>query len=262
MLLLHQARRGGLKESPEAWALQKAMLARLETVWREPDEGIWEVRGGRRHFTFSKVMAWAAFDRCIGSAEDFGLDDAPLERWRTIRDEIHRDVCTKGLDPERGCFVQSYGSRNLDASLLLLTVLDFLPADDPRMVATIEAVEADLLVDGFVLRYRPEETGDGLPGQEGAFLACSFWLVNALTLIGRVEDATALFERLLAIRNDLGLLAEEYDPGSSRQLGNFPQAFSHVALVNAAHRLGRALARRSAGPPHARAATAAHAPSP
>jgi GH15 family glucan-1,4-alpha-glucosidase len=242
MILLHEARVGGLPEDDQAWALQRAMLGRLETLWREPDEGIWEVRGRRRHFTFSKVMAWAAFDRCIRSAEEFGLDEAPLGRWREIRDEIHRDVCAKGIDPARGCFVQSYGAPDLDASLLLLLPLGFLPPEDPRIVATVEAIERDLLVDGFVRRYHTEQVDDGLPVGEGAFLACSFWLVSAYTMIGRVEDARVLFERLLAIRNDLGLLAEEYDAASARQLGNVPQAFSHVALVNAAHRLEEALA--------------------
>ncbi|MDB5558999.1 MAG: glucoamylase, partial [Enterovirga sp.] len=236
MWLLHDARHGGLPESKEAWALQRSMLTRLEAIWREPDEGIWEVRGERRHFTFSKVMAWAAFDRCIRSAEEFGLHDAPVDHWRTIRDAIHRDVCTNGFDPELGSFVQAYGSRNLDASLLLLPALEFLPDDDPRIVGTVEAIARDLVVDGYVLRYRVAETVDGLPGDEGAFLACSFWLVTALLRIGRIDDATSLFERLLEIRTDLGLLAEEYDPRSKRQLGNFPQAFSHVGLVNAAHR--------------------------
>jgi GH15 family glucan-1,4-alpha-glucosidase len=261
MMLLHSARRGGLPEDKEAWALQRSMLSHLESIWHEPDEGIWEVRGPARHFTFSKVMAWVAFDRCIRSAEEFGLDDSPLDRWRQIREDIHRDVCTRGFDPDRGCFVQSYESRNLDASLLLLPVLEFLPDHDPRIIGTVEATERELLVDGFVLRYRPEETSDGLPGKEGAFLACSFWLVNALIRIGRIQDASALFERLLSIRNDVGLLAEEYDPGLGLQLGNFPQAFSHVALVNAAHRLGEALAQRSGATLHG-AATAAHAPSP
>jgi GH15 family glucan-1,4-alpha-glucosidase len=261
MMLLHGARRGGLPEDDQAWALQRSMLAHLETIWREPDEGIWEMRGPPRHFTFSKVMAWVAFDRCIRSAEAFGLDDAPLDRWRAIRDEIHADVCQKGFDRERGCFVQSYGSKGLDASLLLLPVLEFLPDDDPRIAGTIEAIERDLLVDGFVLRYRPDEAQDGLAGKEGAFLACSFWLVNALIRIGRLEDASALFERLLDIRNDLGLLAEEYDPGLKRQLGNFPQAFSHVSLVNAAHRLGQALAQQESDG-SSPAETAAHARSP
>ena len=261
MALLHGARRGGLHESKEAWALQRAMLTRLEALWRQPDEGIWEVRGPSRHFTFSKVMAWVAFDRCIRDAEEFGLDEAPLEHWRAIRDEIHADVCRHGYNAELGSFVQSYGSRNTDASLLLLPFLEFLPDDDPRICGTIEAVERELLVDGFVLRYRPEATVDGLPGDEGAFLACSFWLVNAYLRLGRADDARELFERLLSIRNDLGLLAEEYDPRSGHQLGNFPQAFSHVALITAAHRLGQKLAQ-SPGARPTREATAVHAPSP
>ncbi|NNM72258.1 glycoside hydrolase family 15 protein [Enterovirga aerilata] len=261
MALLHGARHGGLRESKEAWALQRSMLDSLESLWREPDEGIWEVRGPSRHFTFSKVMAWVAFDRCIRSAEEFGLDDAPLDRWREIRDEIHRDVCSRGYDPAQAAFVQSYGSPHLDASLLLLPILGFLPDDDPRIRGTIEAIERELLVDGFVLRYRPAESVDGLPGDEGAFLACSFWLVVAYLQVGRLDDACALFERLLAISNDVGLLAEEYDPRSGRQLGNFPQAFSHVGLVTAAHRLGQALASQRAEPPQP-AATAVHARSP
>jgi GH15 family glucan-1,4-alpha-glucosidase len=193
-------------------------------------------------------MAWVAFDRAIKDAEEFGLETTALERWRAIRDEIHRDVCQKGYDPELESFVQSYGSRNLDASLLLLPALHFLPGDDPRIVGTVRAVERTLMVDGLVLRYRPEESADGLPGKEGAFLACSFWLVTAYLLIGRAEDARALFERLLGLQNDVGLLAEEYDPGLGCQLGNFPQAFSHLALINAAHRLAQGPARAATTP--------------
>ena len=262
MSLMHGAREGGLKESSEAWALQRSMLAHLETVWRQPDAGIWEVRGPMRHFTFSKVMAWVAFDRGIQDGEAFGLDDAQLSRWREVRDEIHREVCSQGYDRDLGSYVQSYGSRNLDASLLLLPFVGFLPHDDPRIRGTVEAIERELLVDGFVLRYRTEETTDGLPGDEGAFLACSFWLVNAYVAVGRLDDARALFERLLAIRNDVGLLAEEYDPRSRRQLGNFPQAFSHVALVTAAHRLGQALAHPGHDPGLRGIDSAAHVPSP
>ncbi|MBV9078763.1 MAG: glycoside hydrolase family 15 protein, partial [Methylobacteriaceae bacterium] len=247
MSLLHQARRRGIPESPVAWAVQRALLGQLETLWREPDEGIWEVRGEARHFTFSKVMAWAAFAFTIESAEEFGLDEAPLDHWRAIRDAIHADVLRNGYDESLGSFVQSYGSRALDASLLLLPVVGFLPASDPRVRGTVEAIERDLLVDGFVLRYRTEHGTDGLEGGEGAFLACSFWLVVAYAACGRVEDATRLFERLLAIRNDVGLLAEEYDPRGRRQLGNFPQAFSHLALVTAGHRLLEAMAA-AAGP--------------
>ena len=237
MSLLHQARLGGIPESHEAWSMQKGMLAQLETLWRQPDSGLWEVRGPPRHFTFSKVMAWVAFDRCIKSAEQFGLDECPIDRWRTIRDEIHADVCEHGYDPKAGAFTQTYGETALDASLLLLPRIGFLPGDDPRLRSTVEAIERDLQVDGLVRRYQTSEVDDGLPTGEGAFLACSFWLVSALHHIGRIEDACALFERLLDLRNDLGLLAEEYDPKAGRQLGNFPQAFSHIALVNIAHLL-------------------------
>ncbi|MDB5592967.1 glycoside hydrolase family 15 protein [Enterovirga sp.] len=240
MNLLHEARLGGIPETEQAWAMQKGMLASLESRWREPDEGIWEVRGPRRHFTFSKIMAWVAFDRCIRSAEHFGLDDAPVDRWRLIRDEIHAHVCRHGFDPAAGAFVQAYGEPQLDASLLLLPKLGFLPAEDPRIRSTIEAIEHDLVVDGLVRRYHPAQARDGLPDPEGAFLACSFWLVDALVSIQRVHDAEALFERLLRLRNDLGILAEEYDPAAGQQLGNTPQAFSHVALVNSAHRLAAA----------------------
>ena len=241
MLLMDEARIGGIPESEQGWSVQRAMLGQLEGIWREPDEGIWEVRGPPRHFTFSKAMAWAAFDRCISSSERFGLDPSPIERWRAIRDEIHADVCRHGYDPELGSFVQSYGGKELDASLLILPVMGFLPIEDPRIAGTVAAIERDLLVDGFVQRYRTTEEVDGLPAGEGAFLACSFWLVQAYAMQGRLEEGRALFERLLGIRNDVGLLAEEYDPVARRQLGNVPQAFSHVALVNAGHRLALAL---------------------
>ncbi|MER2269257.1 glycoside hydrolase family 15 protein [Methylobacterium oxalidis] len=247
---LHQARHGGLAENPEAWALQKALAAYLETVWDQPDEGIWEVRGGRKHFVHSKVMAWVALDRMVKTAAEFGWD-GPVARWRSLRARIHTDVCRQGFNPEVGAFVQSYGSRTLDASLLLLPVVGFLPASDPRIRATVRAVERDLMVDGFVLRYRTEETQDGLPPGEGAFLPCSFWLADNWLLQGRREEAQALFERLLALRNDVGLLAEEYDPRAKRQLGNFPQAFSHLALIGTALNLSPAepkpVAQRPAG---------------
>jgi GH15 family glucan-1,4-alpha-glucosidase len=228
---------GGLPESREAWGIQVAMLARLEEIWREPDFGIWEVRGPARHFTFSKLMVWLAFDRGIKSAETFELDNCPLERWRALRDEVRSDILAHGWNEEVGAFTQSYGDTALDASLLLLPMLGFLEHDDPRVRRTIEAIERDLLIEGLVQRYHTTKVDDGLPPGEGTFLACSFWLVEALVLIDRLADAEALFERLLTLRNDLGLLAEEYDPIGKRQLGNFPQAFSHVALVNAAHRL-------------------------
>jgi GH15 family glucan-1,4-alpha-glucosidase len=247
---LHQARHGGLAENPEAWALQKALAEHLETVWDQTDEGIWEVRGGRKHFVHSKVMAWVALDRMVKTAAEFGWD-GPVARWRTLRARIHTDVCRQGFNPEVGAFVQSYGSRTLDASLLLLPLVGFLPASDPRIRATVSAIERDLLVDGFVLRYRTEETQDGLPLGEGAFLPCSFWLADNWMLQGRREKAQALFERLLALRNDVGLLAEEYDPRAKRQLGNFPQTFSHLALIGTALNLSPAkakpIAQRSSG---------------
>jgi GH15 family glucan-1,4-alpha-glucosidase len=236
--VFHQARRLGLTTHGDAWRNAQSILRFLETGWREPDEGIWEVRGGRRHFTHSKVMAWVAFDRAIKSAEQFGLD-GPIERWRAQRDAIHAEVCAKGFDTSRNTFVQSYGSKELDASLLLIALVGFLPPDDPRVAGTVAAIENHLLVDGFVARYSTASNIDGLPPGEGAFLPCSFWLADNLSLQGRWADARRLFDRLLAIRNDVGLLAEEYDPKAGRQLGNFPQAFSHVSLVNTAHNLLR-----------------------
>ena len=235
---LHQAREGGLHQPRSGWALQCAILAHLETIWHLPDEGMWEVRGGSQHFTLSKVMVWVAFDRAVRTATRHRLS-GPVERWKALRDRIHAEICENGVDPERGCFTQSYGSRNLDASLLLIPQVGFLPWDDHRVVATIAAVEHDLLVDDFVLRYRTESSVDGLPPGEGAFLACTFWLADAYALDGRRDKATALFERLLALRNDVGLLSEEYDPRAKRLVGNFPQAFSHVALVATALTLNR-----------------------
>ena len=236
---LHQGRRGGLAPSDSSWALQRALLTHLESVWNEPDEGIWEVRGGRRHFTFSKVMAWVAFDRGIKGAEECGLD-GPVDHWREIREEIQLDVCSHGFDAELGSFVQSYGSKQLDASLLLLPTVGFLPVSDSKIVGTVEAIERSLLVDGLVLRYNTVETSDGLPAGEGAFLACSFWLADVYVMMGRVKEARSLFENLLALRNDVGLLAEEYDTRIGRQVGNFPQAFSHISLLNTAQNLTRA----------------------
>src|SRR5216683_1402930 len=235
---LHQARVGGLDLSVAGWSLQKALLAHLETIWQEPDEGLWEVRGGRRHFTHSKIMAWVAFERAIKSAEAFGLE-GPIEHWRAVRDAIHAEVCDRGFDRQRGTFVRTYGSAALDASALLIPTVGFLPPTDPRVRGTVDAIERELVRDGFVLRYDTEIAADGLPPREGAFLACSFWLVDALVMLGRLDDATALFERLLALRNDVGLLAEEYDPAAQRLVGNFPQGFSHIALINSAHNLTR-----------------------
>jgi GH15 family glucan-1,4-alpha-glucosidase len=233
---MYQARTHGIGASLPTWELGRRALRQLEQRWREPDEGIWEVRGGRRHFTHSKVMAWVAFDRGIRFCEELGRE-GPVERWRAIRDEIHAQVCRQGWNDELGSFTQSYGDSRLDASLLLLPQVGFLPPEDPRVRGTLAAVQRQLSIDGFVLRYRSEDEIDGLPSGEGAFLPCSFWLVDALALDGRHDRATELFERLLGVRNDLGLLAEEYDPRSGHLLGNFPQAFSHIALLNSAFTL-------------------------
>ena len=217
----------------ESWPIETALLEYLEGNWHEPDDGIWEVRGGRQHFTHSKVMAWLAFRVAIDSAERFDLP-APLDRWRTARDEIHRLVCDEGFDPELNSFTQSFGSRQLDGALLQLAPVGFLPARDPRIVGTVAAIERELLHEGFVLRYRSDTTADGLPAGEGVFLPCSFWLVDNYVLLGRRDDAQVLFDRLAGLANDVGLLAEEYDPAGRRMLGNFPQAFTHLALVRAA----------------------------
>jgi len=245
---LHQARCARLLTNSQTWSLQRALLNHLETIWQQPDEGLWETRGGARHFTFSKVMAWVAFDRGIRDAETFGLD-APIERWRDIRAAIHAAVCRDGYDEQLGSFVQSFGAKALDASLLLIPIVGFLPHDDPRILGTVTAIERNLLVDGFVLRYRTEDGGDGLPSGEGAFLACSFWLASAMHLQGREVEARALFERLLGLCNDVGLLSEEYDPRAGRFTGNFPQAFSHVALINTALTLSNTPTRPAPRPP-------------
>jgi GH15 family glucan-1,4-alpha-glucosidase len=244
---LHTARKSRLGPNEEAWRFQLSMLARLEDLWREPDEGIWEVRGGRKHFVHSKMMAWVAFDRSIKAVEQFGFS-GPIDRWRMLRDEIHSEVLARGYDKTRNTFVQHYDAPALDASLLLMAEVGFLPPDDPRFRGTVEAIERELVEDGLVLRYRPAETNDGLMGEEGTFLVCSFWLADAYTMTGRGADAEALFERLLSLRNDLGLLAEEYHPRLKRQLGNFPQAFSHIGLINTAYNL-----RRTGGPARQRA---------
>jgi len=233
---LHQARKGGLAPSESGWSLEIAALRQLEQIWRAPDEGIWEVRGRRQHFVYSKVMAWVAFDRAIKSAEMFGLK-GPIDSWKAQCSEIRNDVVSKGFDAELNSFVQSYGSKQLDASLLLLPSVGFLAPDDPRVHGTVEAIERELVIDGLVRRYDSHATEDGLPAGEGTFLACSFWLVDAYLLIGRRRDAEALFEKLLGLCNDVGLLSEEYDPKERRMLGNFPQALSHLALVNAAFNL-------------------------
>jgi GH15 family glucan-1,4-alpha-glucosidase len=239
---LHQARRRGVDNDPDMWALQQSIMDFLEGHWQDPDEGIWEVRGPRRHFTHSKVMAWVGADRAVKAVEQFGLD-GPADRWRQLRTAIHHDVCTNGFDAEQGTFTQSYGRPELDASLLMLPLVGFLPATDPRVVATVEAIGSSLCQDGLVHRYAGDSLGevDGLPGGEGAFLPCSFWLADNLVLQGRVEEGRALFDRLVGLANDVGLLAEEHHPGLRRMLGNFPQAFTHVALVNTAHNLTAAL---------------------
>jgi GH15 family glucan-1,4-alpha-glucosidase len=235
---LHEARVSGLAASESGWALQQAFLAYLERIWTEPDEGIWETRGGRQHFTYSKIMAWVAFDRAIKSARMFALE-APLDHWQALADTIHADICRRGFDPEIGAFVQSYGSKLLDASLLLLPQTGFLPPEDPRVRGTLRAIEQRLVADGLVMRYDTRLSDDGLPPGEGAFLACSFWLVEAYLFQHRWQDAWELFNRLLALRNDLGLLSEEYDQRRKRMVGNFPQAFTHVALISSAFRLAR-----------------------
>jgi len=235
---LYQAHRGGVASTADAWAIQRNFLAQLETIWALPDRGIWESRGEPRHYTFSKVMAWVAFDRGIKLAEEAKLP-APVEHWRAVAAEIHASICQHGFDRELGSFVQAYGSPRLDGSLLLLPTTGFLPIDDPRIIGTIHAIERRLVVDGLVMRHDPSEVETGLAHGEGAFLACSFWLADALLMLGRHDEGRALFDRLLALRNDVGLLAEEFEVRVGRQVGNFPQAFSHVALLTTAHNLMR-----------------------
>ncbi|MEZ5864746.1 MAG: glycoside hydrolase family 15 protein [Geminicoccaceae bacterium] len=248
----HVDRVHGLPAQDEAWQLQRVLLESLETAWKRPDEGIWEVRGPPRHFTHSKVMAWVAFDRAVKAVEAFGLD-GPVERWRRVRDAIHDDVCTNGFDAELNSFVQHYGATQVDAALLMIPLVGFLAADDPRMVGTVDRIMQELTVNGLLRRYVPAESVDGLAGDEGVFLACSFWLADVLCLMGRLDEARTLFHRLLALRNDVGLLAEEYEWRTGRQLGNFPQAFSHIGLIATAHNLGP-----EHGPAHRRAGRHAH----
>jgi GH15 family glucan-1,4-alpha-glucosidase len=234
---LHVARREGLPSDDNAWRVQRQLLEHLETIWAEPDEGIWEVRGPRRHFTHSKVMAWVALDRAVKGIEQLGLE-GPAGRWRDLRDSIHAQVCRHGYDPGRNTFVQYYGGHELDASLLMMPLVGFLPPEDPRVRGTVEAIERELLRDGFVMRYPTTPEVDGLPPGEGVFLACTFWLADNYALLGRRADAQLCFERLLGLQNDVGLLSEQYDPGAKRLTGNFPQAFSHVSLINTACNLG------------------------
>jgi GH15 family glucan-1,4-alpha-glucosidase len=236
MDVLLVAREHGLAASHHAWDVQRALMSHLESAWRRPDSGIWEVRSQPRHFTHSNVMAWVAFDRAIKTIERFGVD-GPVAQWRATRDLIHHTVCERGFDRDRNAFMQSYGATDLDAALLLMPLVGFLTADDPRVMGTVEAIRRELVQDGFVMRYTTAPALDGLPGGEGAFLPCSFWLADVLARMGRRDEAWAIYERLLAVQNDVGLLAEEYDPHAKRALGNFPQAFSHVALVNTAHSL-------------------------
>jgi GH15 family glucan-1,4-alpha-glucosidase len=235
---LHLGREAGLSNTEDAWALQRALLDFLEGAWDRPDNSLWEVRGPQRQFVHSKVMAWAGLDRAVQAVERFGLD-GPVDRWRRVRQEIHDDVCAHGYDADRNTFTQFYGSEGLDAALLLIPRVDFLPWGDPRVSGTVDAVARELDHDGFLLRYRRDADGgvDGLPGTEGAFLACTFWLADAYAGLQRTEEAERLFERLLGLRNDLGLLSEEYDVHTKRQVGNTPQAFSHVGLVNVARHL-------------------------
>jgi GH15 family glucan-1,4-alpha-glucosidase len=254
--MLHTARRVDMGFPPDRWDLARFLVDHVRKVWREPDEGIWEVRGPRRHFVHSKVMAWVAVDRWVKMNEEGGAEapvgSVALDDWRALRDEIHAEVCARGVDVDRGCFTQFFGSTQLDASLLMLALVGFLPPDDPRIVATVEAIEADLLVDGFVLRYRTDVAADGggggatentsvdgLPPGEGTFLLTTFWLIDNLVLLGRTDDARARFGALLALRNDVGLLSEEWDVAAGRMVGNFPQAFSHVGLLNTANNLAR-----------------------
>lgn len=236
MIALHEAREAGLRGSEQAWNVQVALVNNLAEHWDDADNGLWEIRGPLRHFTHSRVMVWAAFDRAVKAVEQHGLD-GPVQRWRELRQLVHDEVCTKGFDSARNTFTQHYETDEVDASLLLIPLVGFLPPDDPRVHGTIAAVEKDLLRDGFLLRYRTETGVDGLAGDEHPFLACSWWLVSAYAVTGQLDKAHELMDRLVALLNDVGLVAEEYDPGAGRQMGNFPQAFSHLALIGAAHAL-------------------------
>jgi GH15 family glucan-1,4-alpha-glucosidase len=233
-------------ETPDEWNLQRLLLDFLESSWKEPDSSLWEVRGAKRHFTHSKVMAWVGFDRAVKAVERFDRD-GPVGHWRQLKADVHAEVCDQGYDAERNTFVQSYGGNSLDAALLMLPLVGFLPANDPRLLGTVAAIERELLHDGLVLRYLPDDNLEGISGGEGYFLPCSFWLADNYALQGRTLEARDLFERLLSLRNDVGLLSEEYDAVKGELLGNFPQAFTHVALVNTAHNLST-----SPGPAHHR----------
>jgi len=249
--VLHLTRRfdGAHPESDDAWSLQLEILKHLEQIWDQPDSSLWEVRGPLKHFTHSKVMAWVGFDRAVKAVERYGRD-GPVDHWRRIRGEIQAEVCEQGFNSAQNTFVQAYGHTSVDAALLMLPLVGFIPADDPRMLGTVEAIERTLMRDGLVVRYIPDPHLEGLPGEEGAFLPCSFWLADNYALQGRTDEARQLFERLLGLCNDVGLLSEEYDTTGGRMVGNFPQAFTHVALINTAHNLtsvaGPALHRSSA----------------
>ena len=244
---VYRAQQLGMPTRPQGLEMGLRVMEWLESHWRDPDDGLWEMRGPRRHFVHSKVMAWVAADRVVRILEAIGAQE-PLERFQRVREDIHAEVCREGFDAERNTFTQSYGSRQLDAALLLIPQVGFLPPSDPRAVGTVEAVGKELLRDGFVMRYIPDEqAADGLPPGEGAFLACSFWLVDALALVGRRDEALALFERLLSLRNDVGLFSEEYDPQARRLIGNFPQAFTHLALISSAATLSGRAVRRAGG---------------
>jgi GH15 family glucan-1,4-alpha-glucosidase len=238
MDMLHQAHQAGIHPDQRSWHFQTALMEFLEGNWSKPDDGIWESRGGRRQFTHSKVMAWVAADRAVRAIDRFGLG-GDADRWRRLREEIHADVCQRGWNDERGAFSRSYGSQDLDAALLMLPVVGFLPVDDPRVVGTVEAIQKDLCHNGFVLRYDSTAADDGLPPGEATFLPCTLWLADALALIGRQDEGRAIFDRVVGLANDVGLLAEEYDPDAHRMLGNFPQALSHIALINTARNLSR-----------------------
>jgi GH15 family glucan-1,4-alpha-glucosidase len=243
---MDRARRHGLKEHGQSWALQQALMGFVETHWSDPDNGIWEVRGPRRHFVHSKVMAWVAIDRAVTAVEKYGLP-GPVDRWKELRQRIHAEVCEHGFNQSKGAFTQYYGCDDLDASTLMIPLVGFLPPTDERVVKTVEAIERELVVDGFVKRYQTHGDVDGLPGGEGAFLPCTFWLIDNLALIGRIDDAKSMFERLLGLCNDLGLYSEEYDPKAGRMIGNYPQAFTHVGLVNSARNLTRVLKQQRPG---------------
>jgi GH15 family glucan-1,4-alpha-glucosidase len=235
---MYQSRRIGLEEEQAAWGLERAIVRFLESAWQKPDQGIWEVRGPQRHFTHSKMMAWVAFDRAVKAVEKFGVE-GPVDHWRDVRETIHREVCAKGFNTEKNTFVQYYDSKEPDASLLMMPLVGFLPPEDPRVAGTVAAIERELLHDGFVMRYTTKQDVDGLPPGEGAFLPCTFWLADNYVLLGRQKEAEEVFYRLLALCNDVGLISEEYDPQARRLVGNFPQAFTHVGLINTAMNLTR-----------------------